>query len=384
MILPSRHASRDGIAPEAQAANAPLITILTSSFGGGHRMAARSVAEALREERPEWDIEVLDFFEHFVGRRLSQGVAWSYGWSARRAPFVYGGVYTTAQWVGERPRLQGWMNRVGRRRLREYVRRRQPAAIVNTYPTPSAVLAALKRRGDAHTPSVTILTDWASHSQWIHEGVELYLVAHEGLRDELVGLGVPAQRVRATGVPIRAGFTPRGVYPTHGPVLITVGAHGMMRRAEALCRLVAEQAPRTVVVCGHDHSLRRRLEPLAATLGGRLQLRGFVEDIHRYYATASLFLGKPGGVTIAEAVAVGLPMVLYGAIPGQERANERFVTEAGAARAGKTATEAAATAAELMRHPEELARMAERARALGRPNAARDAAAAIVELCEGR
>ena len=358
------------------------VTILTSSFGGGHRMAAVTVAAALRDLRPDWDIEVVDFFEQFVSSRFSRGVAWTYGWSARRAPLMYGGVYATAQWVGERPRLQRWMDRVGRRRLRAYLRRRRPDVVVNTYPTPSAVLAALKRRGDIEVPSATILTDWESHSQWIHEGVDLYLVAHEALKAELTELGVPAERVQATGVPIRPGFVARPTTPTDGPVLVTVGAHGMMRRAEALCCALAQRAPRTVVVCGHDRSLRRRLEPLARGLGGRLEVHGFVDDIHRHYATASLLVGKPGGVTIAEALAVGLPMVLYGAIPGQERANQRFVVEAGVARAARTVAQTSAAAVELLEHPEDLVRMGRLAAALGKPDAARAAAAAIIDLCE--
>jgi len=363
-------------------ASPATITILTSSFGGGHRMIAKTLAAALRELRPGWDVEVLDFFEAFVGPRFSRGVAWSYGWSARRAPFIYGGFYTTAQWVGEHPRLQSWLNRVGRRRLRDYLRHRRPNVVVSTYPTPSAVLAALKRRGDVDIPMVTTLTDCASHSQWVHEGVDLYVVGYEGLADELIRLGVPAERVQPTGVPIRPGFTPRGACPTDGSVLITVGAEGMLRRAEALCRAVAGSAPQTTVVCGNDRSLQRRLEPLARALGGRLEVYGFVEDIHRHYASASLFVGKPGGVTVAEALAVGLPMVLYGAIPGQEHANERFCVGAGAARAGETVAETSAAAAELIPRPDVLAEMAEHALALGKPNAAQDAARAVIGFCE--
>ena len=34
---------------------------------------------------------------------------------------------------------------------------------------------------------------------------------------------------------------------------------------------------------------------------------------------------KPGGLTVSEALASGLPMALYDAIPGQEEENEEFL-----------------------------------------------------------
>ena len=345
-------------------------------------MIAQTVAATLGDLRPHWDIEVLDFFEEFVGPSFSRAVAWSYGFSARNAPFLYGGFYGAAQWVGEHRRLQGGLNRVGRRRLRDYVRNRRPDVVVSTYPTPSAVLCNLKRRGEVSVPSVTVLTDCASHSQWIHEGVDLYIVGHEALREELVRLGVPGGRIQASGVPVRPGFTPRGDCPVDGPVLITVGAEGMLRRAEALCRAVAQCAPRTIVVCGRDEALRRGLESMVRALGGALEVYPFVEDIDRHYAGASLFVGKPGGVTVAEALAVGLPMVLYGAIPGQERANESFVLAGGAGRMATSIPEVCAIVTELLADPDQLAGMSQRAAALGTPNAARDAASSIIDLVE--
>jgi processive 1,2-diacylglycerol beta-glucosyltransferase len=368
--------------PPPHEGRSAVVTILTSSFGGGHRMVATTVADAVNELRPEWDVEVIDFFEAFVGRRFSRLVRFSYGFSARRAPYLYGGFYRAAQWVGERRRLQSRLNRVGRARLRAYLHTRRPDIVVSTYPTPAAVLSDLKLVGEVDAATVTILTDCAQHSQWVHKGVDLYIVGFEELRRSLIALGVPADRVQASGVPIRPCFTPRRDHPQDGPLLITVGAQGMLRHASGLCRALAQRVPKTVVVCGRDERLRRQLGPLAETLNGALEVHGFVEDIHELCADASILVGKPGGVTVAEALCVGLPMVVYGAIPGQERENERLIVAAGAARSARNVGEACAVAVELLSRPEELRRMARAARALGKPRAAYDAASAIIRLYE--
>jgi processive 1,2-diacylglycerol beta-glucosyltransferase len=382
MTPPATKRAEGAFPPPPHEARPATVTILTSSFGGGHRMVATTVAAAIRELRPHWHVEVIDFFEAFVGRRFSRLVGYSYGFSARRAPYLYGGFYRAAQWVGERRRLQSRLNRVGRARLRAYVHTRRPDIAVSTYPTPAAVLSDLKLRGDTDAATVTILTDAVQHSQWIHKGVDLYIVGFEELRQSLIALGVSPERIQASGVPIRPGFAPRGDRPVDGPLLITVGAEGMLRHAAGLCRAIAQRVPKTVVVCGRNDRLRRELEPLAWALNGALEVHGFVEDMHQLCADASVLVGKPGGVTVAEALCVGLPMVVYGAIPGQERANERLVVSAGAARSARSVREACAVAVELLSHPDELQRMARAARALGKPNAAKDAAAAIIRLHE--
>jgi processive 1,2-diacylglycerol beta-glucosyltransferase len=370
--------------PRSADPDARSVLLLASSYGGGHRMVADTVAAALRECRPGWTIEVVDFFERFVGLRLSRLVARSYRFSARRAPYLYGGFYHAANWVGRHNRLQAWLNRIGRRRLLDFLRTRAPDLVVSTYPTPAAVVSSLHLAGEIDIPTATILTDFAPHNQWIHPGTDLYLVATSRLQDDLVSLGVPCERIAASGIPIRAGFAPRSACPVEGPVLITVGAEGMLRRAFRLCQAVAQTAPRTIIVCGRDRRLLGRLRPLTESPGSRVELHGYVPDIDRHYARAALLVGKPGGVTAAEALAVGLPMVIYNPIPGQEAQNAEFLVAAGAARVGRGVSGACRAVADLLAHPEELRAMSARAGALGRPEAARDAALALLDLVRVR
>src|SRR5207244_547031 len=77
-----------------------------------------------------------------------------------------------------------------------------------------------------------------------------------------------------------------------------------------------------VLVAGHDAGLRATLERLAA--GSPLRVFGFVPDVHRLMAAADLVVTKAGGMTLAEAMAVQVPLLFYGSLPGQERRNERF------------------------------------------------------------
>jgi processive 1,2-diacylglycerol beta-glucosyltransferase len=50
-----------------------------------------------------------------------------------------------------------------------------------------------------------------------------------------------------------------------------------------------------------------------------------------FMAAADCLIGKPGGLTISEALARGLPMVIVNPIPGQEERNADYLLEEGAA-----------------------------------------------------
>ena len=358
------------------------VTILTSSYGGGHAMVAQTVAAALLELRPALQIEVIDFFDTFDGTRFNKVVSAAYVHSVRKAPFLYGWFYYVTQKIGERSALQSRLNHIGRDSLGRYLNDHRPDLVINCYPTPAGVVSALKLSGVVSMPSVTIMTDFAVHSQWIHSGVELYIVGSASMRQGLIDRGIPPEHVLATGIPVRPSFTAPEQRAADGPALVTVGAVGMLKGAVPLCRDLSGVLDRTVVICGHDAGLRQRLTPIQVARDGRLEVHGFVDEMHRYMSEARLLVGKPGGVTASEALAVGLPMVLCGMIPGQEQENAKFLVEGGAARVPANRRELCRTVKQLLASPDELAEMSACAAALGRPNSASDAAAAIVELME--
>jgi processive 1,2-diacylglycerol beta-glucosyltransferase len=91
-------------------------------------------------------------------------------------------------------------------------------------------------------------------------------------------------------------------------------------------------------------------------------------------------VGKSGGLTSSEAVARGLPLVVYRPIPGQEERNCDYLQESGAAVRVHDLDELHYRLHHFVANPAHLARMAERARAIGRPRAAHDVARKVLEM----
>jgi len=84
-----------------------------------------------------------------------------------------------------------------------------------------------------------------------------------------------------------------------------------------------------MVITGKNESLYREL--LASRFRNEVHIVGYVDNVETYMAAADLLVTKPGGVTCAEALAIGLPMAVVSPIPGQEFRNASFLVEQQAA-----------------------------------------------------
>jgi processive 1,2-diacylglycerol beta-glucosyltransferase len=139
----------------------------------------------------------------------------------------------------------------------------------------------------------------------------------------------------------------------------------------------AARGAQLVVVAGRNRGLRDRLAGRA--LPG-VRTIGFTEVMHDWMSLADLAITKPGGLTTAEATARGLPLVVAGAIPGQETRNATMLFEAGAAISGDNPLTIGHRVAELLRTPRRLASMRRAALRLARPGAALDIAEDVLAL----
>jgi processive 1,2-diacylglycerol beta-glucosyltransferase len=101
----------------------------------------------------------------------------------------------------------------------------------------------------------------------------------------------------------------------------------------------------------------------------------------RRVAEADVVVTKPGGLTVSECLAAGRPLVLVGAVPGQESLNQAWVVEQGAGIASRP--EAVGGSIARLGAPS-LSAMGERARAMGTPRAAERVLALTLALALDR
>jgi processive 1,2-diacylglycerol beta-glucosyltransferase len=378
----------------ATMAKAGKLLTLSVSAGAGHMRAAAALARAGAGWHPPVAVPVIDTFR-YVSPFLQNVSVGLYLEMVRVTPRVYGYIYrrledgrTSARTKVEFTRV---LNRLTAPKLARLIAAEDPGALVCTNNFPLSVLDYLKRRGKLSIPVIAVITDFTVHSFWVFGGVDLYLVAGEALVPQLVRQGVEAGRVAVTGIPIDpvfAGSWDRqeekarlGLRPDLPCVLVMGGALGM-GPLQAVVEALGHMATpvQLLVVAGNNAVLKGRLARLAPTLANHVRVFGFVQEIHRLMAAADLMIGKAGGLSCAEALAVGLPIFIIDPIPGQEERNAEFLARQGAALLVEGPSRVAGDVENYLCSPEFRRSMSGAARGLGRPDAARAALGAITAL----
>jgi UDP-N-acetylglucosamine--N-acetylmuramyl-(pentapeptide) pyrophosphoryl-undecaprenol N-acetylglucosamine transferase len=191
------------------------------------------------------------------------------------------------------------------------------------------------------------------------------------VRAEIAAIAPPEQRLAGRSGPLR--------------LLVVGGSLGARALNEALPQALARLDPRPTVVhqSGAQHLEALRAGYAAARVEG--EIVDFIDDMARRYAEADLVICRAGAVTIAELSAGGVASVLVPfpyAVDDHQSANAGFLADRGAAillpQREMTPERLAALLGSLVRP--KLLEMAKKARALGRPDAARLVAQRCMEL----
>lgn len=364
--------------------------------GGGHRSAALAVAEALETAYGE-AVEALpiDVTAEYFRRPLSALNA-AYGRLVSLRGWPWALTYHLTNGKRRIRILEPVWWRLTREPILALVTETKPDIVVPCHPLLKAPLTRGVRCQGGSASLITLVTDLASaHATWFHPVGGVCLVPTEEARRRALRCGVAPDSVAVTGLPVGSAFVQAadlsraearrrvGLIPDEPAVVVIAGADGMGPVETLLQALVdGRSSAQIVAITGRNEALRSRLA--ARAWPERVHVTGFVENMYEWMAAADVLVTKAGPGTIAEALVVGVPIVLCGAVPGQEPPNVRYAVESGAALWAPDPSRAAQTAHRLLWDERDtLDEMRRRAASAGRPDAARGAAALIWEAVRG-
>lgn len=175
-------------------------------------------------------------------------------------------------------------------------------------------------------------------------------------------------------------------------VLVIGGSLGARRLNSVVPQALTQIPPAARPQVWHQSGERGLAEAQSAyrEAGVAARIVPFIEDMAEAYAWCDLIVCRAGALTIAELTAAGLGAILVpfpAAVDDHQTANARLLVDAGAgiliADADLTPARLSAAIGELTHDRSRLLDMAQRARALARPDATRDLAAACMAFAEG-
>jgi processive 1,2-diacylglycerol beta-glucosyltransferase len=360
--------------------NSKRIFILTLSVGTGHVHAAEVLQRALYDCIDPVEVRLLDALKVARSWFLALYVR-PYWWLLRRAPGVWRWLFERRQKKLHRATAPRWVFRHGCKEVLEQLKAYAPHLVIANEVGAVEIAALGKREGWFHAPILAVQTDFQAEPPWVQAEVDVYCVGSEEARSQLVNWGTSPNRILVCGIPVDPVFAlpldkselrrALGLDAQRPVVLVMGGGMGpapldAIVGSLELCRFPLQ----VLAVAGHDGILKQALEHLRRKVALNLHVFGWTDTIPELMGVADVLITKPGGLTVAEALSAGLPMILTHPIPGPEERHVRYLVQLGAAVQAKTLEEIPQLVTQMLSHPENLAEMSRRQRDMSRPDAA--------------
>lgn len=307
-----------------------LINLVTGNSGGGHIATSNAISSIIEQQLPcqtsVTDVDVL-------AQRLAEG---------KQTLDIYRLFGTSGDQVLNQIMQSGWtwihhlmmpFNKLliklnhdaGVRIFEEHWHDQQPDMVVSVVPLFNKMIWESLQRVKPDTPLLTIITDFADFpsAYWIEPETGSYIVCGtEKAVKQARSLGVKEELIiKTSGLVINPRFYEPivsdraqerqrlGLDPDCLTGLVLFGGNGSKVMLEIAKRLERfQQKLQLIFICGRNKELA-----LALRESRGLQKRfitTFTKDIPYYMNLCDFFIGKPGNVSISEALVMKLPVIV--------------------------------------------------------------------------
>ncbi len=370
------------------------ILVVYATAGIGHKKASIAVKKAYEEMNlPDVEVTLIDALDY-----TNDFFKWSYLQAyllmVNKLPTFWGFSYYLTDnpfvdlFVSGIRRLNNWASS---KKLVKYIMDTKPDVIISTHFFASEVIGDLKDKKAIDSKLVTVITDYRVHAWWIARGTDAYIVASDEVKRELAARKIDPSIIKVMGIPVEPVFSKQldrpAIFRSTGlrddifTILVIGGGFGV-GPIEGIAGVVAQLKKnlQTVVVCGRNEELVKKMQKLKEELKLNMKITGFVDNVYEYMEISDVLISKSGGITVSESLAKNIPMIIISPILGQETANCNFLMKNGAAIKVNGLEELKSALEDLISNPMKMDRMKESIKRIRKPNAAYDVAKLAYEL----
>lgn len=180
--------------------------ILSCSTGGGHNTAAQAVFEALTERGHH--AVCMDPYT-LVSEELANKVGQTYIKLVQKNPKLFGAVYDLGNAYRKLPGRSPVYHINGKMApyMQKYLAEHLTDVIVCTHLYPAEILTHMRLNGMETPPFVFIATDYTCVPFTEESDCDLYVTPSPLLSSDFTGRGIPEEKLRPLGIPVRLDFS---------------------------------------------------------------------------------------------------------------------------------------------------------------------------------
>lgn len=317
------------------------VLVFSIAAGGGHGKAAEAIKTYVELEAPDSSVKILDTLK-YVNPFIDKIVVGSYLNTIKHKPSLFGKLYDFAEKDDALFSVSNKFNDIISTKLMPLIKSFRPDILIATHPFCSEMISILKIKGKVDIPTVTVLTDHAPHSFWLHQGIDAFVVSNEDMMEEMIDRGIEKEKIYPFGIPVSQEFLVKYSaeetlsilnLDKNKPTILLMGGTLGLGHLKDIYRDLNDSPLdfQIIVISGSNRKLYQELQKVVPNSKKTTRLLGFTKDVPRYMQISQLLFTKPGGLTVAEALVSNLPLILFSPIPGQEERNAQYLLRHGAA-----------------------------------------------------
>ena len=307
----------------------------------GHHQATLAIEKSLKSLNSNLEILNINGFS-FTYPIVEKIVNKAYMSIIKRTPNIWHYLYDNPAVYKKTLSIKKAIHQSNHSKFEKLFSKFQPDVVICTQAFPCGMVADYKKAHNLDVKVIGVLTDYAPHSYWLHEGVDYYVVPSEEAKERFVQEGISEERIKVFGIPVDPKFTTvvdkklvaqkLGLNPEKPTVLIMGGGQGLGPIKKVVKALTKSKVDfQLIVLAGTNKKLIKWLKKSAETSHKKTIIYEYAHNVEELMEMASISITKPGGMTTSESLTKGLPMIIVRPIPGQEVYNTNFLLKKGAA-----------------------------------------------------
>lgn len=305
------------------------ILIISSNYTGhGHKSITESLSEKF-DIVPDVKIHVVDGFS--LGGNTLLKVGKMYGPITRNSEHLWKIIWDITS--VKVPFVNHLIEMKIRTKFLALLDKVKPDLILTVHPNFNGSILNILEKSDIHIPFVTLIADLISITPlWADSRADYIISPTKEAKDKCIEFGVPANKIKVLGFPVRERFynhqsKDAEQYSPSKPLncLIMSGGEGVGHMGKMAKTLIETFGFNITIVAGRNEKLQAHLKKtLVKKYGDKVKIYGFTRNIQDLIANSDIAFVRSSPNVMMEAVSCNTPIVITGALPGQEAENPRF------------------------------------------------------------
>ena len=183
------------------------VLILSVSAGGGHGHAAEAIKDYINLKDSTSEVRIIDTLK-YINPIIDKVVIGSYLKTLKVTPSLYGKLYTHSE--GDytiASTISSKFIEIMTHKLLPLMEEFNPDILICTHSFSTEMVSVMKTRYKMSIPAISIITDYYSHSSWLHPNIDAYVVSNCDMIEDMVCKGIPRSIIYNLGIPVNPNFT---------------------------------------------------------------------------------------------------------------------------------------------------------------------------------